>query len=63
MNIGKKIQTLRKSLNLTQEQLANSVGVSIPAVSKWETGTTMPDITLIAPIARKLKKTLEWNCI
>lgn len=55
MNIGTKIRDLRKSMKFTQEQLANAVGVSVPAVSKWETNTTIPDVTLLAPIARKLE--------
>lgn len=54
MNLGNKIALLRKQNNLTQEQLADAVGVSIPAVSKWENGITMPDITLLSPIARML---------
>ncbi len=49
MNIGNKIKELRKAKGLTQEQLAGYVGVSFQAVSKWETGTAMPDITL-APV-------------
>lgn len=54
LNIGTMIATLRKQKNLTQEQLANAVGVSTPAVSKWETSSSYPDITLLAPIARAL---------
>lgn len=59
MDIGKNIYTLRKQNNITQEQLANAIGVSTPAVSKWETGVSMPDITLLAPIARKLNTTID----
>ncbi|MDD3172969.1 MAG: helix-turn-helix domain-containing protein [Herbinix sp.] len=54
MDLGKKIYELRKYNNLTQEQLAKAIGVSTPAVCKWETGVSMPDIALLAPIARKL---------
>ena len=54
MEIGKKIAFLRKQQNFTQEQLAKEVGVSVPAVSKWETGAAMPDISLLMPIARAL---------
>lgn len=54
MTIGEKIASLRKQQNLTQEQLAKGLDISVPAVSKWEHGTTMPDISLLAPIARML---------
>lgn len=59
MNLGRKIYMLRKKHHITQEQLAKAVGVSTPAVSKWETGASMPDILLLAPIARKLHTTLD----
>ncbi len=49
------IQEKRKALGLTQEQVAKYLNVSIPAVSKWEKGTTSPDISLLAPLARLLK--------
>lgn len=49
------IQERRKALGLTQEQVAQYLNVSIPAVSKWETGTTSPDLSLLAPLARLLK--------
>lgn len=49
------IQEKRKELGLTQEQVAEYLNVSIPAVSKWEKGTTSPDISLLAPLARLLK--------
>ena len=49
------IQEKRKELGLTQEQVAKYLNVSIPAVSKWEKGTTSPDISLLAPLARLLK--------
>lgn len=49
------IQERRKELGLTQEQVAEYLNVSIPAVSKWEKGTTSPDISLLAPLARLLK--------
>ena len=50
-NVGETIATLRKEAGLTQENLANMLGVSSQAVSKWETGTTMPDIMLLPLIA------------
>ncbi len=53
------IQEKRKALGLTQEQVAEYLNVSIPAVSKWENGTTNPDISLLAPLARLLKTDLN----
>ncbi len=49
MNIGNKIRELRKRRGITQEQLANSIGISFQAISKWENGIALPDITL-APV-------------
>lgn len=46
-NIGERIAQLRKNNGFTQEVLANTLGVSPRTVSKWETGTTMPDILLL----------------
>jgi len=49
MNIGTKIKELRRKRGITQEQLANSIGISFQAISKWENNLALPDITL-API-------------
>ena len=49
MNIGNKIRELRKQRGITQEQLAESIGISFQAVSKWENNIALPDITL-APV-------------
>ena len=51
MNIGKKIKELRKLKGVTQEQLAESIGVSFQAVSKWENNIALPDITLSPMLA------------
>ncbi len=53
------IQKKRKELGFTQEQVAEYLNVSIPAVSKWETGSTTPDISLLTPLARLLKTDLN----
>ncbi len=50
-NMNEIIAKMRKDAGLTQEQLANMIGVSTQTVSKWETGTTMPDIMLLPIIA------------
>ena len=52
MNIGEVIRHYRKAQNLTQEEVARRLGVTAPAVNKWERGATLPDITLLAPLAR-----------
>ena len=44
MNIADRIQNLRKTKNISQEELADKVGVSRQAVSKWESGQSTPDI-------------------
>lgn len=54
LNMGAKIIALRKAKGMTQEQLAAALGVSAPAVSKWETNSSYPDITLLCPLARAL---------
>lgn len=59
MKIGEVIRKYRKQKDLTQEELASRLGVTAPAVNKWENGNTMPDITLLAPIARLLDVSLD----
>lgn len=51
MNIGKKIKDLRQENNLTQEELANDLGVSFQAVSRWENGMSYPDIEILPILA------------
>lgn len=59
MQIGEVIRKYRKSRNMTQEEMGNRLGVTAPAVNKWENGNSFPDITLLAPIARLLDITLD----
>ena len=57
MNIyvtGATIRQLREGRNLTQSDLADLIGVSSKAVSKWETGKGLPDISLLQPLAQAL---------
>lgn len=54
LKIGGRIMERRKARGMTQEQLAAALGVSAPAVSKWETDSSYPDITLLCPLARVL---------
>ena len=49
--INENIKKLRRDKNITQEKLAEYLNVSTQAVSKWERGETMPDISMIVPIA------------
>ena len=51
--IGKLIKELRKKNNLTQKDLADSLGVTYQAVSKWENGKNIPDISLLKEISKK----------
>ncbi len=52
MDLGAKIKELRQSRGMTQEQVAQKLNVTNQTVSKWETGTACPDLSLIVPIAR-----------
>lgn len=51
---GAAVKALREKRGYTQKQLAERLSVSDKAVSKWETGRGLPDITLIEPLARAL---------
>ncbi|MBP5726763.1 MAG: helix-turn-helix transcriptional regulator [Clostridia bacterium] len=51
LNIGSVIKRLRSEHSVTQEELAEYLGISFQAVSKWENGATMPDITLLPRLA------------
>lgn len=50
-DFGNRIKSLRLSRSMTQEQLAQKLGVSAQAVSKWESGTNMPDIGLLPDLS------------
>lgn len=52
--IGKFIAECRKEKNLTQEQLAEKLGVSNKSISRWENAKTMPDISLFEPLCKEL---------
>lgn len=59
MTIGEVIRKYRKAAGLTQAQMAVRLGVTAPAVNKWEKGGTQPDVALLAPIARLLGITTD----
>ena len=50
-NIGQIIRKLRKERTFTQEELAEQLNISAQAVSKWENGTSLPDISQVVPLA------------
>ena len=50
MNISERLFNLRKNKNLSQEELANILGVSRQTISKWETGESTPDFDKIIPL-------------
>lgn len=56
--IGKFISKKRKEKNLTQEQLAEKLGVSNKTVSKWETGKCMPDYSVVKSLCDELEITV-----
>jgi len=59
MKINETIKEKRKALDMTQEQLADCLGVTAPAVHKWEKGTSLPDTALLPALARLLRVDLN----
>ena len=59
MNIGKNIRLLRQENQWTQEQLAEQLGVSYQAISKWENNLNTPDIALLPKIASLFGITID----
>jgi len=60
LQIGEKIRMLRLQNKLTQEQLADRLGVSYQSVSRWENGVTYPDIALLPAIAKQFSVTTDY---
>lgn len=60
MNLGNKIKTLRKQHNLTQENLAEMLGVSYQAISRWENNITSPDISTLPILANIFDVTVDY---
>ncbi len=58
--VGEQIAVLRKSKGLTQSELGERLGVSFQAVSKWERGETLPDVTLLPDLAKILETTVDF---
>ena len=59
LTIGKFMARKRKEKNLTQEQLAENLGVSNKTVSKWECGKCMPDYGIVKPLCQELGITIS----
>ncbi|MBR3674166.1 MAG: helix-turn-helix domain-containing protein [Clostridia bacterium] len=59
IKIGKYIAENRKKKNMTQEQLAEKIGVTSKTISRWENGNYMPDISLLKPLSEELDITLN----
>ena len=59
MNIGTTIKKFRTQKDLTQEQLAEYLNVSVSAVSQWESGKTVPDVSTILALANFFDITLD----
>ena len=57
--IGSRIAGARKAKDMTQEELANILGVSSQAVSKWENDASCPDISLLPRLAKELGLTTD----
>ncbi len=57
--IGKQIALLRREKGLTQKELGERVSVSFQAVSKWERGETLPDITVLPDLAKVLETSID----
>lgn len=57
--IGENIRNFRKKNDLTQEDLADRLGVTYQSISRWENGTTYPDLELIPAIAEMLGVTVD----
>ena len=60
MKLSDKIYHCRKKAGLSQEALAEKIGVSRQAISKWETGEAAPEITKLPLLARTFSVTADW---
>ncbi len=60
MKVGTRIAELRNINNITQLELAEKLGVTDRAVSKWETGSGYPDITLLPQIADTFNVSIDY---
>lgn len=59
MTLGKRVAALRRQNGMTQEEMAENLGVSAQAVSKWENEVSCPDILLLPALARLLHVSVD----
>lgn len=59
LTIGENIRSFRRKNDMTQEQLAQRLGVTYQSVSRWENGTTYPDLELLPAISELLSVTVD----
>lgn len=60
MQIGLRLGGCRQDRNMTQEELAGRLGITPQAVSKWERGASLPDISMLSDLARLLDVSADW---
>ena len=60
LQIGKRIRELRRARNITQEKLAELLGVSFQSVSRWEAGTCYPDMELLPVLGKLFDVTVDY---
>lgn len=60
IDFGRRLRTARESLNLTQQELADAVGINKSMISAYENGTTDPRMSIMQPLADKLKVSINW---
>ena len=58
-DIGKFMQETRKSVGLTQKEIADRIGVSDKTISKWENGNSVPDTSILLALCRELNITVN----
>ena len=58
---GRFLAQLRREKGMTQKELAATLYVSDKAVSKWERGQSVPDISLLVPLAEQLNAPVRWT--
>lgn len=63
MDFSNRLITARKAKGISQETLAESLGISRQAVSKWETGESKPDLDNLTALCTQLDVTMEYLCL